>query len=466
MRPFFFAILFLGTCFLANAFQNEKPGRAILISGQVNLDDQYSVYFTWKGPGALHPDSSEEVSIGKNGNFNWKSEIKTTQFVIISIQAKSRNRQLATTFPLLLTPGKEIVMKLDYSDSTYLRYISGNLDNNNQALLAYARLSIQEQINLFRNPPIADQFKSTINSYLNAVDSLVTTLQVQNDMVKKYLEIWAFNDYQEALFRYDRKSGENEKVVLPKSPIEVYDTDITLLFPQSYRFIDRYLDGLMNSEGRNTGLNAVKEKAALLQKEFTNPVVRDWITALNLKEVIRRYRVKDDDDFENQVKVFSKIAGNISDISKRVSLINDFKNLLYTKIGAPVPDVVFKNLKGKQVSLNNFKGKYVYIDLWASWCIPCIQEIPNLQKLEQDYKDKNIVFVSISIDEDAAAWKKKAGALKLKGHQLHAVNSDYATMMNISGIPHFLLYDPEGKLVMYNAPRPGALEIRKYFDSF
>lgn len=68
----------------------------------------------------------------------------------------------------------------------------------------------------------------------------------------------------------------------------------------------------------------------------------------------------------------------------------------------------FENIKGGTTSLKDLKGKYVYIDVWATWCGPCKAEIPHLKSLEEKYQGKNIVFVSISVDskEDHDAWQK------------------------------------------------------------
>ena len=136
--------------------------------------------------------------------------------------------------------------------------------------------------------------------------------------------------------------------------------------------------------------------------------------------------------------------------------------------------VDYQNFKGGKTSLDNLKGKYVYIDMWATWCGPCIREIPALQKLEKDYHGKNIQFVSISIDNERTAgtwekaeskWKKMVADKNLSGIQLYAGKDiDFVTAYQINTIPRFILIDPKGNIVDVNAPRPSNKEIRKLFS--
>ena len=90
----------------------------------------------------------------------------------------------------------------------------------------------------------------------------------------------------------------------------------------------------------------------------------------------------------------------------------------------------------------------MYIDLWASWCGPCRREIPFLKKLEQRFKGKDIVFVSISCDREEEAWRKAMEEEKVSGIQLF-VNGDldFAKSYVVSGIPRFILLDKEGRIV-------------------
>ena len=126
----------------------------------------------------------------------------------------------------------------------------------------------------------------------------------------------------------------------------------------------------------------------------------------------------------------------------------------------------YENYKGGTSSLDDFKGKYVYIDVWATWCGPCKQQIPFLQSLEEKYHEKNIEFVSISIDKPNAknAWKQMIADKNMGGVQLFAgTDQSFANSYQISGIPRFILIDPEGKIVEANAPRPSDPNLRSIF---
>jgi len=141
--------------------------------------------------------------------------------------------------------------------------------------------------------------------------------------------------------------------------------------------------------------------------------------------------------------------------------------------GKPSPTFDFENYKGGRTSLADLKGNYVYIDVWATWCGPCKQQIPYLKKLEEEFKNKPIKFVSISVDDARrnggswdkakAKWKKFVKDNKLGGIQLFADRgwqSDFIKLYGIRGIPRFILIDKKGNIINPNAPRPSQ-EITK-----
>ena len=130
----------------------------------------------------------------------------------------------------------------------------------------------------------------------------------------------------------------------------------------------------------------------------------------------------------------------------------------------------YENHKGGNTKLEDFKGKYVYVDVWATWCGPCRAEIPSLKAIEEKYHGKNIEFVSISIDlaKDHDKWKNFVSDKSLGGVQLFADkdwNSDFMKSYGVTSIPRFILIDPNGKIVKSDASRPSNPELQKILDS-
>nr|WP_294928618.1 TlpA disulfide reductase family protein [uncultured Flavobacterium sp.] len=138
--------------------------------------------------------------------------------------------------------------------------------------------------------------------------------------------------------------------------------------------------------------------------------------------------------------------------------------------GKPSPNFDYENYKGGKTKLSDLKGKYVYIDLWATWCGPCRAEIPFLQKIEEKYHGKNIEFVSISIDKakDIDKWKKFVADKNLGGVQLFADKdweSEFVMSYGVTGIPRFILIDPNGNILNPDADRPSSAELQTQLDA-
>jgi thiol-disulfide isomerase/thioredoxin len=143
------------------------------------------------------------------------------------------------------------------------------------------------------------------------------------------------------------------------------------------------------------------------------------------------------------------------------------KQQLNNSVSAPFD---YLNYKGGNTKLSDFKGKYVYIDVWATWCGPCRAEIPFLKKTEEKFEGKNIAFVSISVDvqKDFEKWRKFVTEKQLGGVQLFADkdwNSDFMKSYSINSIPRFILIDPTGKIVSADATRPSSPKLAEQLDA-
>jgi len=114
------------------------------------------------------------------------------------------------------------------------------------------------------------------------------------------------------------------------------------------------------------------------------------------------------------------------------------------------PDFTLNDTNGKAVSLSSYKGGYVLVDFWASWCVPCRAENPNVLAAYEKYKGKNFQVLGVSLDEKKDLWLKAIAEDKLPWKQVcdfKASKSEVTQLYNISSIPANVLIDPNGKIV-------------------
>ena len=131
--------------------------------------------------------------------------------------------------------------------------------------------------------------------------------------------------------------------------------------------------------------------------------------------------------------------------------------------GQPAPDFVMTDAEGKEKRLSDFKGKPLYIDLWATWCGPCIQESPAFTALSAKYP--NVEFLQISRDEQRGAWLAYISRKNSPLTQYNSVDLALVEGWQLFYIPRFILVDKEMNIINAYAPRPSSEEIRKILDA-
>lgn len=122
----------------------------------------------------------------------------------------------------------------------------------------------------------------------------------------------------------------------------------------------------------------------------------------------------------------------------------------YQLMNKPAPELTLNDVTGKPVSLSSFKGKYVLVDFWASWCAPCRQENPNVVAAFQQFKDKNFTILGVSLDEDKALWQQaiqKDGLAWTQISDLKQWQSVAPNLFQFDGIPFNVLIDPKGTII-------------------
>ena len=164
------------------------------------------------------------------------------------------------------------------------------------------------------------------------------------------------------------------------------------------------------------------------------------------------------------------IAGRLQNVVTDTTSINHIAHKIdrikSLSPGKSAPNFSFPDVNGNLVSLMDLKGKYLYIDIWATWCGPCIREFPKLKELEEEFGDE-IAFMSISVDNDNEKWRNYVREKELSGIQIHSQGGGKAEIMDlymIQAIPRFIMIDPVGKIINVDASRPSHEITRKIFQ--
>ncbi len=167
--------------------------------------------------------------------------------------------------------------------------------------------------------------------------------------------------------------------------------------------------------------------------------------------------------------VYEKLVNATTDASFKQDLSVKYAQLEKLLPGMVSPKFRYESISGDFIALDDLKGKFVYIDVWATWCQPCKNEIPALKKLAEEMQNEKIVFVSISVDQlkDKTTWRKMVEKEELRGIQLFADNAFHSFFIReyaIESIPRFILVDDEGNIVNADAPRPSGVGTKLYLE--
>jgi len=186
--------------------------------------------------------------------------------------------------------------------------------------------------------------------------------------------------------------------------------------------------------------------------------IKEWFKSSSLVDAMSKVSNK------TELQKYDTDIAAIRTIQYKTALKQRLSGLLRFGKGDEALNFTAVDLDGKAVGLETLKGKVIYIDLWATWCGPCTQEMPFYEKLRQKYKDNsNIAFVSLSIDDNTSLWKKNVAERKADGLQW-LISRNKLLDYNVVNIPRTIIIDRSFKVANLNAPVPSSKETEKIID--
>jgi len=238
-----------------------------------------------------------------------------------------------------------------------------------------------------------------------------------------------------------------------------WDEAQVLKLPVFDDFLPAWLDYqalARGSEGRSVN-DWLELRLGIIGEEISDPAVRDYAYLTTAGKAMET------DGIHLDPELVESAVQRIDSEDLRKELARQYRRWAPLAAGQPAPAFAYKNPAGEPVSLADLRGRYLYVDVWATWCGPCLRELPFLEAYQKQYENsERLAFVSVSIDERPEQWRRFVIEKELKGIQLLADkgwNSQICLDYQISELPRFLLIDPEGRIIDADAPRPSSAEL-------
>lgn len=405
---------------------------------------------------------NKEMSISESGNFSDTLNIEKNGYYSLKIGREST--------PVFLVKGANLSIKLDTKRFDESLAYSGDLASENNYLAAKYLLSEKELAFDKVYSLQEDEFLKEVNkvnesyiSLLNSTEGVSKEFKVKESKELEYAHINNIENYEQ-YFQYltkDNTFRASESLYSSHKDFNFADNDAFETSNAYKRLLESHYGRIARDISNDNGKDIALAYIETVDSKFPNGDVKDQLMFNYL-----RYGMKANSALDDVYNVFKNSNQNSENLSKVTSSYKVLSNLTPGKAS---PTFNYENYKGGETSLEDLKGKVVYVDVWATWCGPCLREIPSLKTLEKDYHNKNIAFVSLSIDEkkDYKKWRTMIAEKELGGIQLMADNdwkSSFVTAYGIRGIPRFIIIDTEGNIINSDAPRPSNPEIRTTFD--
>lgn len=463
---------------------NEKRGKATLTiksKSQPNAEVKLNIF---NGLDNVSLTESKTDSIG-----SCSLEIALQKPIFAGIQVGNKYAEV------YLSPGSDLNIEevgLDYQVplrfsgngaqiNNYISWINSNVEKikwaNGIGLIQLDHKGFEKRY---------DSLETTINAfhaaYIDSVklpDEILSKLQYKNriklNAITEEFRFFKLNDLMNQNWQPLKESKGYITAALPK---ELGDLSNGFLF-DTLLLVDGYSDyrmlltfywhnqiNLPTSEQLRLSKASVNSgiliSNALIKKINCPESIREFFIAFSLQYWLSRTGITPETD-----SVFASFKKAYPNSEYVPSITRNYNEWLALAAGKPAPDFEGHTPEGKKVSINDFKGKIVYLDIWATWCGPCVAEIPAAKKLQQEFSnEEKIVFLEVSVDRNKTDWKnflKKDP--NWKGLHINVEPDKILSLYNkykLEGVPGFVLIDESGSIVNVKAPRPSEEgEIKK-----
>ena len=396
----------------------------------------------------------KEVAIDATGNGTIEVKDFTPQYVLLQYGRARRTLYLDPTQNLTISfDGGEMWKAINFEGETAA--VNSYLNTGKLKNLTFQDTKLKEDAFMNR----ADSLFAANNEILKAANLPAAF----TDKEKTRLKYFTYGFFPMHPMYYVYQTQDSTHVASDafynrlQSLITIDSNLLTL--PEYKEFLPNAIASMSNQGVTEKPENTTEQFVNYIDKNIKDAKVAEYLVNLFVYGNISSRGL---DGTDALIVMFNKHVKDVAMVDKFNALCGKWEKL---KAGTPSPAFSCPDINGKTVSLADLKGKFVYIDVWATWCGPCRGELPHLKTLEEKYADKDIYFVSLSCDKNKKAWEDMVRKDEMKGIQLHlGVESPFMDAYLINGIPRFILLDRNGNIISANMTRPSDPKTAEKFN--
>lgn len=430
-------LLFLSFTTFAQQKTVTLSGKLVHFSNQVLIEDMSEFEYL------IIPSSERLIIPDSAGNFNVTFKLHSPNYFRLG-----RNI-------LYLTPGDKLETVVDYNDQSKSTFNGIGAEANNYLVntpFPKAGSFLEAGKNLKQSP------QETLAGIEDAAAKRARQLAAVSEVSPEFRRLEEARikaDVLNSLADVVPYAGISKKVSNAQTYIQAFNSAADSLKTACQKnFIDASL--LKLAVYRDVAGRMVKDSPLNADAQK----IKDYYTASGLVNDMNHEGDK------ASLLSYTKSFDSIKTVAYRNAVKAYLQHLLRFGKGDLAADFTATDISGEKVSLSSLKGKVIYVDIWATWCGPCLAEMPKLDEVKARYKDNaNIVFLSLSIDDDnqLTKWKQNVTERKANGYQWQ-INRNKLNAYNITTIPRTLLIDKDFKIVSMSAPLPSAKSLALAID--
>ena len=454
---FLLVVVFTASC-------NQSKVNEATISGTVsNPTDTIVEVFYYKDMVANQTEMVQAI-LDENNSFSVTLPLVEGKPVFVSHPQR--------TLRLFLVPGADINIQFDAINPDQVPVIEGKKALESQFMVAYYKDMENKYnrgiiLNQLGNTP-ADEFLARMDSayqekmeYLEGFEGFKKLDKGFTDLMRTrflYEKYGLLLDYPMAFAYFNPEAGDP---VMPEGYFDFMDDEN--LFNDQYLNSTAYLNFASSFMSRKmeeqTGLLddvPYYERQYLAAREALTGKTREILMAQSMISMLNF------GDFDRAQELYANFSEMVDSPEVKEVVEAEYQKVLALSPSQPAPAFTLTDIEGNQVSLSDFVGKVVYLDFWASWCGPCMREVPFAKELKQRMDgEEDLIYLYISVDTDEQAWRNTVAEKEISGIHVNVPGFDHQVpaSYNLKGVPTFYLIGRDGKIFDNRPPRPSNPKI-------